>query len=83
MELQRAQYPDSPPSEWSQVLNLNLGAPMLATQLCLEPMEANGGGAVVNIASSAGLGPDAYASPEYGRANQSPYPLETAGIDPR
>jgi NAD(P)-dependent dehydrogenase (short-subunit alcohol dehydrogenase family) len=62
------QYPEASPAEWSRVLDLNLRAPMLATQLCLGPMEDNGGGAVVNIASAAGLGPDAYASPEYGAA---------------
>jgi NAD(P)-dependent dehydrogenase (short-subunit alcohol dehydrogenase family) len=41
---------------------------MLATQLALEPMRARGGGAVVNIASSAGLGLAPYDSPEYGAA---------------
>jgi NAD(P)-dependent dehydrogenase (short-subunit alcohol dehydrogenase family) len=62
------QYPVSRPADWSNVLDLNLRAPMLATQLCLEPMRSNGGGAVVNVASSGGLGPDAYGSPEYGAA---------------
>jgi len=62
------QYPEASRFEWSCALDLNLRAPMLATQLCLDPMDDNGGGAVVNIASSAGLGPDAYASPEYGAA---------------
>jgi NAD(P)-dependent dehydrogenase (short-subunit alcohol dehydrogenase family) len=62
------QFPDASPSEWSSVLNLNLRAPMLATQLCLEPMASNGGGAIVNIASSAALGAGAYGSPEYGAA---------------
>jgi NAD(P)-dependent dehydrogenase (short-subunit alcohol dehydrogenase family) len=41
---------------------------MLATQLALEPMRAAGGGVVVNIASTAGIASDAYASPEYGAA---------------
>jgi NAD(P)-dependent dehydrogenase (short-subunit alcohol dehydrogenase family) len=41
---------------------------MLATQLALEPMRARGGGAVVNVASSAGLGLTPYDSPEYGAA---------------
>ena len=31
-------------------------------------MRASGGGAIVNIGSSAALGPDAYDSPEYGTA---------------
>ena len=34
-------------------------APMLATQLALEPMRRAGGGAIVNVASTAGLGPRA------------------------
>lgn len=62
------QYPVSTPTDWSNVLDLNLRAPMLATQLCLEPMKSSGGGAVVNVASSGGLGPDAYDSPEYAAA---------------
>lgn len=62
------QFPDASPSEWSSVLDLNLRAPMLATQLCLQPMADNGGGAIVNIASSAALGSSAYVSPEYGAA---------------
>ena len=62
------QFPQAPPPEWSAVLDLNLRAPMLAVQLFLEAMEDNGGGAVVNIASSGALGSDAYGSPEYGAA---------------
>jgi NAD(P)-dependent dehydrogenase (short-subunit alcohol dehydrogenase family) len=41
---------------------------MLATQLALDALRAGGGGAVVNIASSAGIWWDAYDSPEYGAA---------------
>jgi NAD(P)-dependent dehydrogenase (short-subunit alcohol dehydrogenase family) len=41
---------------------------MLATQLALEPMRGRGGGAVVNVASTAGLGLAPYESPEYGAA---------------
>jgi NAD(P)-dependent dehydrogenase (short-subunit alcohol dehydrogenase family) len=63
-----ADYPAAPPEQWSATLNLNLRGPMLATQLALEPMRAAGGGVVVNIASTAGLGSDPYASPDYGAA---------------
>ena len=62
------QFPLSPRAEWSAVLDLNLRAPMLLTQLCLEPMQRAGGGVVINIASSAGIGYGAYGSPEYGAA---------------
>jgi NAD(P)-dependent dehydrogenase (short-subunit alcohol dehydrogenase family) len=63
-----AQWPDASALEWRATLDLNLTGPMLATQLALEPMRARGGGAVVNIASSAGLGLTPYDSPEYGAA---------------
>jgi NAD(P)-dependent dehydrogenase (short-subunit alcohol dehydrogenase family) len=63
-----ANYPEATVEQWTATLNLNLRAAMLATQLALEPMRAAGAGAVVNIASTAGIGSDAYASPEYGAA---------------
>jgi NAD(P)-dependent dehydrogenase (short-subunit alcohol dehydrogenase family) len=48
-------YPDAPYSEWARVLDLNLRAVMVATQLAIESMRKRGGGAVVNISSIAGL----------------------------
>lgn len=63
-----AAYPVASAGEWQATLFLNLGAPMLATQLALDAMRAGGGGAVVNIASSAGVEWGAYESPEYGAA---------------
>jgi NAD(P)-dependent dehydrogenase (short-subunit alcohol dehydrogenase family) len=61
-------FPDATPAQWGATLDLNLKAAMLATQLALEPMRGAGGGVVVNIASTAGLGDDPYQSPEYGAA---------------
>jgi NAD(P)-dependent dehydrogenase (short-subunit alcohol dehydrogenase family) len=61
-------FPDATPAQWGATLDLNLRGPMLATQLALAPMRAAGGGAVVNVASTAGLGDKPYASPEYGAA---------------
>jgi NAD(P)-dependent dehydrogenase (short-subunit alcohol dehydrogenase family) len=61
-------FPDAAPSDWGATLDLNLRAPMLATQHALEAMRASGGGAVVNVASTAGLGFAPYQSPEYGAA---------------
>jgi NAD(P)-dependent dehydrogenase (short-subunit alcohol dehydrogenase family) len=61
-------FPDATPEQWGATLDLNLRGPMLATQLALAPMRAAGGGAVVNVASTAGLGDEPYASPEYGAA---------------
>jgi NAD(P)-dependent dehydrogenase (short-subunit alcohol dehydrogenase family) len=63
-----AQWPSAGVLEWRATLDLNLVAPMLLTQLALEPMRARGGGAVVNIASAAGIGFEPYDSPEYGSA---------------
>jgi NAD(P)-dependent dehydrogenase (short-subunit alcohol dehydrogenase family) len=60
------QWPLASALEWRATLELNLIGPMLATQLALEPMRARGGGAVVNIASSAGIEWTPYDSPEYG-----------------
>lgn len=62
------QFPLSPRSEWTAVLDLNLRAPMLLTQLCLEPMRRAGGGVIINVASSGGVGHAGYGSPEYGAA---------------
>ena len=61
-------FPEAGPEDWGATLDLNLRGPMLATQLALEPMRRAGGGVVVNIASTAGLGPEPYVSPEYGAA---------------
>jgi NAD(P)-dependent dehydrogenase (short-subunit alcohol dehydrogenase family) len=61
-------YPDATPEQWGATLDLNLRAPMLATQLALAAMRRDGGGAIVNVASTAGLGSERYQSPEYGAA---------------
>ena len=61
-------FPEATPAQWGATLDLNLTSAMLATQLALEPMRRSGGGAIVNIASTAGLGAEPYASPEYGAA---------------
>jgi NAD(P)-dependent dehydrogenase (short-subunit alcohol dehydrogenase family) len=74
----QANYPDATPEQWSATLDLNLRGPMLATQLALEPMRAAGGGVVVNIASIAGIGTDAYASPEYGASKAALIRFTTA-----
>jgi NAD(P)-dependent dehydrogenase (short-subunit alcohol dehydrogenase family) len=63
-----ANFPYASALQWGSTLDLNLRAPMLATQLVLEPMRRRGGGAVVNIASTGGVGLAPYESPEYGAA---------------
>jgi NAD(P)-dependent dehydrogenase (short-subunit alcohol dehydrogenase family) len=61
-------FPEASPERWGAALDLNLRVPMLATQLVLNPMRERGGGAVVNIGSTAGLGYDWHVSPEYSAA---------------
>jgi NAD(P)-dependent dehydrogenase (short-subunit alcohol dehydrogenase family) len=61
-------FPMAEPEEWGATLDLNLRGAMLATQFALEQMARGGGGAIVNIASTAGLGLEPYHSPEYAAA---------------
>ncbi|MFF5080421.1 SDR family NAD(P)-dependent oxidoreductase [Actinoplanes sp. NPDC000266] len=61
-----SQYPAAAYADWSRTIQLNLVGPMHLTQLVIPPMAELGGGAILNIASSAGLGADPYGSPEYG-----------------
>ncbi|GAB2599900.1 SDR family NAD(P)-dependent oxidoreductase [Kribbella endophytica] len=58
-------FPDADAARWSASLDLNLRAPMLATQLVLDHMRQAGGGAVVNVGSTAGRGLGPHVSPEY------------------
>ncbi|MEV6286436.1 SDR family NAD(P)-dependent oxidoreductase [Kribbella sp. NPDC051770] len=61
-------FPDADPARWSASLDLNLRAPMLATQLVLDPMREAGGGVVINLGSTAGRGLGPHVSPEYSAA---------------
>jgi len=61
-------YPDAPPEHWERVLDVNLRATMLATQLALGPLRRRGGGAIVNVASVAGIGAGPHGAPEYAAA---------------
>jgi NAD(P)-dependent dehydrogenase (short-subunit alcohol dehydrogenase family) len=58
-------FPAADPAKWGYTIDLNLRAVMLATQLVLGPMQRRGGGAVINIASVAGLGTTSHDSAEY------------------
>jgi 3-oxoacyl-[acyl-carrier protein] reductase len=62
------QYPQAAATEWAATISLNLIAAMLLSQLVLDPMRAQGGGAIINVASSGGIGFESYGSPEYGAA---------------
>jgi len=61
-------FPAADPAKWGYTLDLNLHAVMLATQLVLDPMAAGGGGAIITVASVAGLGTTSHDAPEYAAA---------------
>jgi NAD(P)-dependent dehydrogenase (short-subunit alcohol dehydrogenase family) len=61
-------FPDATREQWRSTLAVNLIAAMEATQLALPAMRAAGAGAVVNVASTAALGPAAHPWPEYATA---------------
>jgi NAD(P)-dependent dehydrogenase (short-subunit alcohol dehydrogenase family) len=50
-------FPETPASQWSRVIDLNLTAVIRGTQLAYEAMRATGGGVIVNTASMAGINP--------------------------
>jgi 3-oxoacyl-[acyl-carrier protein] reductase len=58
-------FPDAPLAHWSRALDLNLRAAMLGIHYAVRAMERRGGGAIVNIASTAGLGFGPHPGPEY------------------
>lgn len=61
-------FPDAARDVWEAKVQLNLIAPMRASQAALKIMGRRGRGAIINVASTAGLGLNAYESPEYAAA---------------
>ena len=61
-------FPTASVEHWSRYLDVNLRGPMLAIHYVLDPMTRRGAGAIVNIASVAGVGTAAHSSPEYAAA---------------
>ncbi|MEV6268939.1 SDR family NAD(P)-dependent oxidoreductase [Kribbella sp. NPDC051936] len=61
-------FPEASVERWTAALDVNLRAPMLTTQLAIPGMRAAGGGAVVNVGSTAGVGFGPHVSPEYSAA---------------
>jgi NAD(P)-dependent dehydrogenase (short-subunit alcohol dehydrogenase family) len=58
-------FPDADPDEWMRVLDVNLRGPMFGTHYAIRAMRERGGGAIVNIASLAGVGFGPHPSPDY------------------
>ena len=61
-------FPAADQAKWNYTLDLNLRAVMLAVQLVLNPMAEAGGGAIITVASVAGLGTTSHDCPEYAAA---------------
>jgi NAD(P)-dependent dehydrogenase (short-subunit alcohol dehydrogenase family) len=74
-------FPDAPSDHWGRTLDLNLRGPMLAIQHALPAMLRRGGGAVVNVASIAGMGTLPNALVEYAVAKAGLIRL-TAVLEP-
>ena len=58
-------FPEADPEAWMRVLDVNLRGPMLGTFHAIGVMREHGGGAVVNIASLAGVGLGPHPAPDY------------------
>jgi 3-oxoacyl-[acyl-carrier protein] reductase len=71
-------FPEAAHEQWGSVLDVNLRGVMLGTQAVLEPMRRRGGGAIVNVASVAGLMRGPHRAPEYAAAKAGVIALTTA-----
>ncbi|HMF03468.1 MAG TPA: SDR family NAD(P)-dependent oxidoreductase [Acidimicrobiia bacterium] len=58
-------FPEAEPDAWMRVLDVNLRGPMLGTYHAIKAMRERGGGAVVNVASLAGVGVGPHPAPDY------------------
>lgn len=63
-----AHFPEAPVEQWSRVIDVGLCGTLLAIQLGLDALSRDGGGAIVNVSSVAGLGTQPHAYPEYAAA---------------
>ena len=61
-------FPDAPIEHWTRNLDLNLRSVMLGIHFAVQAMAKRGGGAIVSVASSAGLGFAPHPGPEYATA---------------
>jgi len=64
----QASFPDVPVELWSRMLDINLRGVVLGTQFAIEAMKKRGGGAIVNVASGAGIGLGPNDAPVYAAA---------------
>ena len=64
-------FPDAPIEHWTRTLDLNLRSVMLGIYFAVPAMAKRGGGAIVSIASTAGLGFAPHPGPEYAAAKSA------------
>ncbi len=64
LDTQRMAFPDVEPARWVRMLDINLRGVLLGTHHAIEAMRERGG-AIVNIASGAGIGFRAHGAPVY------------------
>jgi NAD(P)-dependent dehydrogenase (short-subunit alcohol dehydrogenase family) len=74
-------FPEAPIEHWLRTMELNLGSVMRAIHFAVPRMAERGGGAIVNIGSSAGLGFGPHPGPEYAAAKAAVARL-TASLAP-
>jgi NAD(P)-dependent dehydrogenase (short-subunit alcohol dehydrogenase family) len=61
-------FPDAPVAHWTRAVDLNLRSAMLGIHFAVRAMDRRGGGAIINVASVAGLGFGPHPGPEYAAA---------------
>jgi len=61
-------FPECEPEQWGRAIDLNLRGVMLGIYFGVRAMRKRGGGAIVNISSTGGVGFQSYDKPEYGAA---------------
>lgn len=71
-------FPDAPIEHWSRNFDLNVRSVMLGIHFAVPVMEELGGGLIVNVASSAGLGVPPHPGPEYAGAKAAVVRLTAA-----
>jgi NAD(P)-dependent dehydrogenase (short-subunit alcohol dehydrogenase family) len=61
-------FPEGEPSHWGRAIDVNLRGVMLGIHFGVRAMQKRGGGAIVNVSSTGGVGFGPYDKPEYGAA---------------
>jgi NAD(P)-dependent dehydrogenase (short-subunit alcohol dehydrogenase family) len=61
-------FPHSEPEQWGRTIDINLRGVMFGIHFGVRAMQKSGGGAIVNISSTGGIGFQPYDAPEYGAA---------------